>query len=203
MSSDAFVVGQSTMAADLERAFSTARKRGDRRVELIIDGAIRATAAFIEQLAADARRCSEVTEIVLVHPSPGFGFLASTLQLQMRNVKVHARREGSLQATREPAAEKVTPLVTVMLAGDASASKVRRSLMRLRHVKRCALVFDPLVRPAREAITGVVLALGDLPQLEELVLVHDSPSLGFLAASLSLRAPRVLVRAVGTDQSLD
>ena len=207
MAGDVFVVRHGTMAVDLEQAFSEVRQRGHRRVELDIDGAVRATAAFIEKLAAAARRCSKVTEIVLVHPSPGFGLLASTLQLRMRNVKVHARREGSraeaADLLAEPVAGKVAPLVTVMLAGDATASKVRRSLTRLRHVKRCALVFDPLVRPTREAITGLVLALGDLPQLEELVLVHDTPSLGFLAASLSLRAPDVTVRAVGTDEPLD
>lgn len=54
-------------------------------------------------------------------------------------------------------------------------------------------------RPDRSIVDPIVEKLIDNPAITELVLVHPSPVLGFVASSIVLAAPRVRVRSASNS----
>lgn len=190
--------------AEVDRAFERFRRSNAMRGALLLAASCRPSAALADRIVRAADGCPELRELVLVHPSSSVGFIASTLQLRLRRVSVSACRDPSELSGDGGAPERTGQRFrypTATLPAGAGAAAIEAALGRTRS-PRCALVFDPSERPRRETIDALASVLESRPDLEELVVVHPSPSIGFLTSSLSLRAPHVNVRAVRSIEEL-
>ena len=206
MSADTHEISAAHTRADLERASARAARRRATRLQLRLAPQLRATAELAKDLAEAASALTDLEELVLIHPSSAFGFLASTLQLRLPGVKVRAldaemtgtaatptaQAYSDIEAT--PQAGSATESAIVRLSADSGGAEAREALLRLGDATACAVVFDAAGRPRRACVDGLVEAIASMPELREITLVHDSVSIGFLASSLSLRAPNVVVR---------
>jgi len=192
-------------SAEIERAFERFRRSRAMRGALVLGASCRPSAALADSIVQAIEACPELRELVLVHPSSSVGFIASTLQLRLRNVSVSACRDlselspDSGSPLRRTGERLRLPVQT--LPAGAGAAEVEAALEKVR-APRCAIAFDPSERPRREALDALATALGGRRDLEEVVLIHPSPSMGFLTSSLGLRAPHVTIRAVRAVEEL-
>jgi len=200
MPADLHAVSAARVGEDLERAVSETRKSGSNRLILDLDSDIRASATFADHVIAALGGADFLDELVLVHASPAFGFLASALQLRLQSVRVKAKQGAWLSSEPAPPAPAPTPSAAppgdraiARLSAKADAAEAHAQMLALGEAEACFVVFDASARPERGCINGIVEALEAMPKLEQITLVHDSPSIGFLASSLSLRAPRITV----------
>ena len=194
--------------SELMRAFRRAIAEGATTLEIVLDAELRASPEVVDALLEAASANTSLAELVIVHPSPSFGFLASTLQLRMRGTTVRAIREpietsGSKSSPTSTSGDRLARTHVVEVDRYMAPVLLRAKIEEHVDAVRLALVFEASATPGGEMIEAIARALQSLPHLKRLALVHDSAAIGFFASSLRLRVPSIALRVAGTIEELE
>ena len=192
-------IGAQDLEQALVEAFSRVADEGASEIRLTLDEAITPNHRLAELLRAQAVDAPSIRRVVLAHPSPGIRFVASSLSLLMPDVVFHAvttpsRKAAGPATTPSPSPTHAAYLVA-NIAGDDPAARVEDAFGQAarRRSRALILVLDAEHNVDRRLVTLVSDALERVLTLEMLLVVHPSPSVGFLASGLGLRCPRVRV----------
>lgn len=169
-------------------------------VALVFPADVRVSGSLAEVIAAGAEQVEAMRELVLVHPGATVGFLASSLGLRIPRCKVRGERDlskvdGRRNDTLTPPHGSATILDlrerSLVQAFGAASLKLRVS-----DGNRAVLLLNPGETPPPGLTDVVVRELGHCPKLREVVLVHPSAVMGFIASSAGLRLPTLTLTAV-------
>ncbi|MEC7524153.1 MAG: hypothetical protein VYE22_30005 [Myxococcota bacterium] len=192
--------------AELDAAFARFADRGVTRGVLVLAPTVRPDAAFAEAVVSAAVARPGLAELILVHDASSIGFVASSLQLRLPRVSVRAMKRAEAGVAGGDGLRKSGERLRyaiVQLAGDANEASIAASLAELGLAPRIAILFEGQRRPTREVMEHLAPALRGRVGLQEVVLVHASPSIGFMSSTLSLQLPRVKVRVVREASELE
>ncbi len=197
-------IGAEGLERELAEAFSRIVEDGASEIRLTLHEAITPNHRLAELLRAQVVGAPSVRRVVLSHPSPGVRFVASSLSLLMPQVVFHAITTPS-KSTPAPADPSPGPsgasFLVAHVAGTDPSQSVEEAFAQAarRRSRVLVLVLDADRHVDRRLVTLVSDALERVLTLEMLLVVHPSPSVGFLASGLGLRCPRVRVVACANE----
>ena len=204
MPHDAEVVHVADLA-DLDGVFSKCAAGGTTRATLVVSPTIRPDAAFADAVVKAALAHPGLSELALVHDASSIGFVASTLQLRLPRISVRAmKREeaGVPTADLRKSGERLRYAIVPLPLG-ADAAMVAQALKKVETAPRIAVLFEGAERPTRALFDLLGKQLRSRIGLQEVILVHPSPSVGFMSSSLALQLSRVKVRVVRHPSDLE
>lgn len=193
-------IGAEGLELQLQQAFSRIAAEGASEIRLLLDEAITPNHRLAELLRGVVVEAPSIRRVVLSHPSPGIRFVASSLSLLMPDVVFHAVTTPGEYRTTPATANAAAPETNTSLlvahvdaANPAAAVEDAFGRAARRRSRVLILALDPNQGVDRRMVTLVSDALERVLSLEMLLVVHPSPSVGFLASGLGLRCPRVRV----------
>ncbi len=170
-------------------------------VALVFPSDVRVSAALAGVIASGVEQVGSLRELVLVHPGATVGFLASSLGLRIPRCKVRGERDLARVEGR-PRNDSLTPphgSATILDLRDRSLTQAfNAASMKLgaSQGNRAVLLLNPDETPPPGLTDLVVKELSLCPKLREVVLVHPSAVMGFIASSAGLRLPTLSLSAV-------
>lgn len=160
---------------------------------------------LVDVLVRSSQQIPAGGEIILVHSSPNLGFIVSSAALRIPQLKLHG--VSSLDELRTLKSESSLASPSGSTSDDAGSDPLdaQRELVSRAFAQsassggsECVIVLDPTKRPARDLVEIIEQQARMRRSIRTIVLVHPLPVAGFLASTLGLRLPGVMVRAVAT-----
>lgn len=199
-------ISSGDLATELRVAFAAFRRQRAGTSVLVLPEDARPHVELVVLVVEELEASPEVGRLVLVHPSPSLGFLASAIGLRAGRARVSScatvdAAVGEPRASRPPVGRFET---VILSAGqDLALALAPRLLgMRERGISGCAVVLPKEARPSSLLVDVFCELMEVNSQLNALALVHPSPSLGFIASAIGLRLPQVKVMAFRDEREL-